>query len=218
MNMPWHRSDPRGLGRELRANRPKPRADFETKLEQDIVEERRHTQSRRHLVPSFRLGLAAGTTTLLLVSFAAAGGMAAASSSVRSALTDVARVVHIAAPAHPARVDKGTSPAQDQYGRKKKCGKQASDREDAAIRAANAKLKRDLALANKHYAQSVAMAKKRYTSSLKTKAELAREHAALSAAQATLKRERGLAYKQHRQLVTNAKDRYKSDKKKCPKT
>jgi len=214
---PWNTNDSSNLGRELRASRPKPRADFESALEQEILEARRRARSRRQLVPSFRFGLAAGTTVLLLVSFAAAGGLAAASSSVRSALSDVARVVHIAAPAHPARVDNGTSPAQDQYGRKKKCKKEASDREAAAIRAANAKLKQDLALANTHYAHSVAMAKKRYTSSLKTKAALAREAAALRAARATLKRERGLAYKHHGQLVTNAQKRYKSDKKKCPK-
>ena len=153
---------------------------------------------------------------LLVTGFAAAGGLAAASSSVRQAFADVARVVHVAAPAHPASVDKGMSPAQDQYGRKKKCGKQAYDREVAATRAANAKLKRDLALAKAHYARSAGKIKKRYTSGLKTKAELDREHAALRAAQAKLKRERGLAYKHHGQLVRHAQDRYKRRQEEVP--
>jgi hypothetical protein len=212
MRLPWNK--PHDLGRELRAARPRPPAELESALEHEIVNERRRG---RQVVPRIRLGFAAAVTMLLVAGFAAAGGLAAASSSVRQAFTDVARVVHVAAPAHPASVDKGTSPAQDQYGRKKKCGKQAHDREVASIRAANTKLTRDLTLAKAHYARSAGKIKKRYTSSLKTKAELDREHAALRAAQAKLKRERGLAYKHHGQLVRHAQDRYKSDKKKCPK-
>src|SRR4029077_2171859 len=80
MRRPWHRNDPPDLGRELRASRPAPRADFASALEQDILEKRR--RPNRHRLPSFRLGFAASVTVFVLVGFAAAGGMAAASSSV----------------------------------------------------------------------------------------------------------------------------------------
>ena len=161
MRMPWHWNDSSRLGRELRASRPEPRADFESALEQEVLKGRRRVRPSRHLVPNFRFGFAAGVTVLLLVGFTAAGGMAAASSSGRHALADVAQVVHISSPANKT-VDSGTSPAKDQYGLKKSCTKAAAARQAAALRAANAKLERELALAKKHHAQSVTKAKQRY--------------------------------------------------------
>jgi hypothetical protein len=211
MKMPWN--TPNDVSRELRADRPRPPTELESALEHEIANERRR---ERQAVPRTRLGLAAATTMLLVTAFAAAGGMAAASSTVRSAFTDVARVVHIAAPAHRATADGGSSPAADQYGRKKSCVKSAAARRAASLNAANTKLTRDLALARSHYVQSVAKANKRYTSSVKSNTDVARHAAALKAANANLRRERALAWTHHGQLVANAKKRYKNDVTKCP--
>jgi hypothetical protein len=202
MRLFWKRPD---LERELRAARPRPPAELESRLEAQIADDRTRD---RHRAPRARLGFAAATTVALLVAFAAAGGMAAASSSVRSAFTDMARVVHIAAPQRQAAPDSAATPAVDQYGRKKSCVKAAVARRNAAIRRADAKLKRDLALATKIYKKRVGMARK-LTST-------AKRDAALKAAYAKYVKARRAAYRRHTAAVKRALARYRADIKKCP--
>jgi len=201
MKMPWNRDE---LGRELRAVRPKPPAALESSLEHEIEAERRRSRGR---VPGFRFGLAAAATTVLLASFTVAGGMAAASSSVRSALTSVAQVVHITSPKPSARATSLAGPARDQYGRKKNCVKSAADRRAASIRAANAKLNRNLALAGKYYKQAVSNARK---------LAAAKKAAALRTAYGKYRAARAAAYEQHAAAVAKANARYRADFKKCP--
>ena len=208
MKMPWQEND--HLGRELRASRPQPPAELESTLEGQVDEEGRRA---RRGVPGLRLGLAAAVTSLFVASFAVAGGMAAASSSVRSAFADVARVVHINAPAPRGSVDRSANPAADQYGRKASCLKAAADRKAAAVRAANAKLQRDLAAANKQYQAAVDRAKKRYAQSKGSSSKLL---AALKAARAAWKHDRALAFERHGQAIAKANARYKADVSKCP--
>jgi hypothetical protein len=152
----------------------------------------------------------------LLVAFAAAGGMAAASSSVRSAFTNVARVVHIAAPTRQASPNSALTPAVDQYGRKKSCVKAAVARRNAAFKAANARLKRELKFAKAHYLKSLAKANKRYTASAKTRVDTAKHVAAVKAARGKYKLARAAAWKKHGRSVKAALARYKRDLKKCP--
>src|SRR5262249_13540345 len=152
MKMPWNRDE---LGRELRAARPAPPAELENALEQEIRAERRRSRAGAR-APRLRFGLAAAPTAVVLASFTAVGGMAAASSSVRHAFTNVAQAVHLSAPAPKARTTSAPSPSDDQYGRKKSCIKSAYDRRAAALRAAKAKLKRELAVAGKAYKQRTA--------------------------------------------------------------
>jgi hypothetical protein len=201
MKMPWNKHD---LGRELRAARPKPPAALESSLEHEIDAERRRFRGR---VPAFRLGFAAAATTLLLATFTVAGGMAAASSSVRSAFTSVAQAVHITSQKPHARTAAPTSPARDQYGRKKNCVKAAADRRNAARRAADTKLNDRLALAGKSYKQQVTNARKL---AAKQKA------AAIKAAYGKYLAARAAAYKLHAAAIAKATKRYKTDFKKCP--
>jgi hypothetical protein len=216
MNVPWHRSDPGDLGRELRANRPEPPAELQAGLEQEIAVSGRSSRRPSHRRPSMRFGFAVGTTAVLLIALAAAGGLAAASSSVRSAFTDVARVAHVAAPAHPSASNGGATPASDQYSRKKSCVKAAKAREKAAIKAADDELNLELAKIEKQYKDAVAAAKKAYDESAKTKADKEKEKAAIEAAKALRKKLRDAAYKKHAAAVAAAKAKYKSDVKKCP--
>jgi hypothetical protein len=218
MRVPWHRSDLGDLGRELRASRPEPPGELQSDIEHEITAASPDVSRRSLGMPvGFRFGLAAGTTALLLVSLAAAGGLAAASSSVRNALTDVARVAHISAPAaHPTKPGNGASPAIDQYARKKSCVKAAKAREKAAIKAADDQLKKRLAAIEKQYKDAVEAAKKAYEQSNKTKADKEKEKAAIEAAKALRKKLRAAAYKAHKAAVDAAKARYKADVKKCP--
>jgi hypothetical protein len=202
MKTPWNRDE---LGRELHAARPTPPAELETSLEHEIEAERRRS---RGSLPRYRLGLAATVTALLIASFAVAGGMATASSSVSHAFTHVAQAVHLSSPAPHARPSQTASPADDQYGRKKNCNKVAADRRAAALLAANAKLKRDLAQASKSYNQRVADARK---------LAAAKKSAALKAAYSKYLAARKAAFKRHAAAVAKANARYKADVKKCPK-
>jgi hypothetical protein len=201
MKMPWNRDE---LGRELRAARPTPPVELETALEHEIEAERRRS---RGSLPRYRFGLAATATALLIASFTVAGGMAAASSSVRHAITHVAQAVHLSTPAAHVRTSKPASPADDQYGRKKSCVKVASDRRAAALRAANANLKRDLKVAGKSYQRRVDSARK---------LSAAKKSAARKAAYRTYLTARKTASKRHAAAVTTANARYKADAKKCP--
>ena len=217
MRVPWHRSDLGDLGRELRASRPEPPGELQSDIEQEIAASGRPAHRRSHLVPSMRFGLAAATTAVLLVSLAAAGGLAAASSSVRSAVTDVARVVHISAPAaHPTKANTGASPATDQYARKKSCVKSAKAREVAATRAADKALVARLKSIEKQYKLAVKAAKHRFLTSAHTKSDLAARKVALQKAAAKRKLARAASYKTHAAAAAKAKARYKADVKKCP--
>ena len=201
MKMPWNKND---LGRELRAARPKPPVALESALEHEIEAERRRFRGR---VPAFRLGFAAAATTLLLATFTVAGGMAAASSSVRSAFTSVAQAVHITSQKPHARAAAPTSPARDQYGRKKNCVKAAADRRSAAIHAADGKLHRDLAKAGKYLQDSLKNARN---------LSGAKQTAARKAAYGKYRADNAAAYRRHAAAVKNANKRYKADFKKCP--
>ena len=211
----WKRNHSQDLGRELRASRPEPPAEFVSSLEQELRDARR--RSSRRAMPGFRLGLAAGTTAILLGTVTVAGGMAAASSSVRHAFTQVAQVVHIGSPASGER---STSPAQDQYGRKKSCTKAAAARRDAATRAASVTLRKELAAARSAYGKSVASANKRFAAakSATPKLAAAKQRAALRAASAKYRQQRAAAFKHHTQAVGKAKSRYKRDFASCPIT
>jgi hypothetical protein len=201
MKMPWNKDE---LGRELRAARPTPPAELENALESEIRGRRRS----RSGAPRLRFGLAAATTAVVVLSFTAVGGMAAASSSVRHAFTNVAQVVHLSSSSRRAHATAAASPAVDQYGRKKSCVKSAYDRRRAALRAANAKLNRDLAKAGKNYKQRAASARKL--------AAAKQKNAALHAAYAKYLAARKAAAKRHAAAVTKANARYKADTKKCP--
>jgi hypothetical protein len=200
MKMPWNRDE---LGRELRAARPQPPAELEHALEQEIRAERNRSRAGS---PRLRFGLAAATTAIVVVSFTAVGGMAAASSSVAHAISHVAQAVHLSSPAQHA-TKPATSPAGDQYGRKKTCLKTAFDRRAAALRAANAKLRRELAVASRAYKQRSANARK---------LAAAQKHAAMHAAYGKYLSSRKAAFKRHAAAVNKAKARYKADSKKCP--
>jgi hypothetical protein len=199
MKMPWNRDD---LGRELRAVRPTPPPDLENALEHEIRAEHRRSRSR---APRLRFGLAAATTAVVLASFTAVGGMAAASSSVRHAFTNVAQAVHLSSPA--THRSTASSPASDQYGRKKSCLQTAYGRRAAALRAANAKLRRDLAAAGKSYWLRAAGARK---------LAAAQRRAALHAAYRRYLAGRKAAASHHAAAVKKANARYKADAKKCP--
>jgi len=200
MKMPWNRNM---LGRELRAGRPAPPAELENALEQEIRAERRRSGS---VAPRLRFGLAAATTAVVVVSFTAVGGMAAASSSVRHAFTNVAQAVHLSSPVRHVRRTAAPSPASDQYGRKKSCVKSAYDRRAAALRAANAKQQRELAVAGKAYKQRTANARK---------LAAARKHLALRDAYGKYLGARKAAFKRHTVAVNRANARYKADTSKC---
>jgi hypothetical protein len=199
MKLPWNRDE---LGRELRAARPKPPAGLESAIEQDIETERRRS---RGLAPRFRFGLAATATAVMVASFTVAGGMAAASSSVQHALNHVAQAVHLSSPS-PKAAAPAASPAGDQYGRKKNCGKSARGRENASLHAATRQLNHDLALAGKDYKQRVANARK--LSAEKRNAAMHRAYSRYVAA-------RHAAYNRHAAAVKKAVGRYKADVKKC---
>jgi hypothetical protein len=199
MKMPWMRDE---LGRELRAARPQPPAELANALEHEIHAERRRSRAGS---PRLRFGLAAATTALVVASFTAVGGMAAASSSVRHAFSNVAQAVHLSSPTPHAT--KAASPAGDQYGRKKTCLKTAYDRRSAALRAASAKLKRDLSVASHAYTQRAASARK---------LAAARKNAAMHAAYVKYLTARKAAFKRHTAAVGKANARYKADSKKCP--
>jgi hypothetical protein len=76
------------LGRQLRRNRPEPRAEFLAMLSDRIEDRPRH---RRGV--SMRLVLVGAVTAVMLIAMSAVGGLAYAGSGVRSVAKDVQVVV-----------------------------------------------------------------------------------------------------------------------------
>ena len=104
----WKREDK--LERELRAQRPEPRAEFMQSLESRVV-----GKAYRRPARSFRLGLAAALTVGMLVALASFGGLSYAATGVSHA---VKAATHVVAPAHQAKVAVPSAPlssAQAQY-------------------------------------------------------------------------------------------------------
>lgn len=104
----WRHGDQ--LERELRAQRPEPRADFLHALESRILGES-HRQPARRL----RLGLAAALTVGMITALGAFGGLGYAATGVTHA---VQAATHVVAPAHKAAPVQKTQPlssAQAQY-------------------------------------------------------------------------------------------------------
>ena len=104
----WKREDK--LERELRAQRPEPRADFLHSLESRI-----DGKAYRRPTRSFRLGLAAALTVGMLVALASFGGLSYAATGVSHA---VQAATHVVAPTHKAKPAAKTAPlssAQAQY-------------------------------------------------------------------------------------------------------
>ena len=75
------------LERELRRNRPEPRAEFLASMTDRVGRERRSTTQR------LRLGFAGALTAMVLVSLAAFGGLSYAASAVESVAHVVTKVV-----------------------------------------------------------------------------------------------------------------------------
>ena len=92
------------LERELRAQRPEPRADFLHALESRIRSEGRWLPSRR-----LRLGLAGALTVAMLTAVGAFGGLGYAATGVQHA---VHTATHVVAPAHKAAPVHKAAPAQ----------------------------------------------------------------------------------------------------------
>lgn len=104
----WRHGDQ--LERELRAQRPEPRADFLHALESRIRSEGQRLPSRR-----LRLGLAAALTVGLIAAVGAFGGLSYAATGVTHA---VHAATHVVAPVHKAAPVQKTQPlssAQAQY-------------------------------------------------------------------------------------------------------
>ncbi len=103
----WKREDK--LERELRAQRPEPRAEFMQSIESRIVGKAYRRPAR------LRLGLAAALTVGMLVALASFGGLSYAATGVSHA---VKAATHVVAPAHQAKVAVPSAPlssAQAQY-------------------------------------------------------------------------------------------------------
>ena len=98
----WKRGD--RLERELRAQRPEPRAAFLQALETHIRSEGRWLPSRR-----LRLGLAGALTAAMLTAVGAFGGLGYAATGVQHA---VHTATHVVAPAHKAGPAHKAAPAQ----------------------------------------------------------------------------------------------------------
>ena len=104
----WKRGD--RLERELRADRPEPRAEFMQALESKVA-----GKTYRRPARSFRLGLAAALTVGMLVAVGAFGGFSYAATGVSHA---VDAATHVVAPAHhaaPVLKNVPLSSAQAQY-------------------------------------------------------------------------------------------------------
>ena len=104
----WKREDK--LERELRAQRPEPRAEF-----MQSIESRVNGKAYRRPTGSLRLGLAAALTVGMLVALASFGGLSYAATGVSHA---VQAATHIVAPAHQAAPTVKSAPlssAQAQY-------------------------------------------------------------------------------------------------------
>jgi hypothetical protein len=96
-----------GLERELRAQRPQPRAEFVEALETTV-----RSHSARPAARSFRLGLAAAVTVAMVVALAAFGGLGYAATGVTHTLR---AAVHAVAPAHKAKPSSPANAARAQY-------------------------------------------------------------------------------------------------------
>jgi hypothetical protein len=104
----WKREDK--LERELRAQRPEPRAEF-----MQSIESRVNGKAYRRPTGPLRLGLAAALTVGMLVALASFGGLSYAATGVSHA---VKAATHVVAPAHKAAPTAKTAPlssAQAQY-------------------------------------------------------------------------------------------------------
>ena len=104
----WKRQD--RLERELRADRPEPRAEFMESLESKVAGKAYHRPAR-----PFRLGLAAALTVGMIVAVGAFGGFSYAATGVQHA---VKAATHVVAPAHhaaPVLKNVPLSSAQAQY-------------------------------------------------------------------------------------------------------
>lgn len=104
----WKRED--SLERELRAQRPEPRAEFMQSLESRL-----DGKAYRRPARSFRLGLAAALTVGMLVALASFGGLSYAATGVSHA---VKAATHLVAPAQTAAPTVKSAPlssAQAQY-------------------------------------------------------------------------------------------------------
>jgi hypothetical protein len=99
--------------RELRANRPEPRAELVSMISERIA----RTPRRSHA--GFRVAFGAGLTAGLLAAVAAVGGVGFAASSVHQVAKSVIRITHTS---HPRVVNNNTS-AADQYRKVKVCHK-----------------------------------------------------------------------------------------------
>ena len=98
----WKHGD--RLERELRAQRPEPRADFLHALESHIRSEGQWLPSRR-----LRLGLASALTVATVTAVGAFGGLGYAATGVQHA---VHTATHVVAPAHKAAPAHKSAPAQ----------------------------------------------------------------------------------------------------------
>jgi hypothetical protein len=96
-----------GLERELRAQRPEPRAEFVESLEATI-----RSRPLRRAPQAFRLGLAGAVTAGMLVSLAAFGGLGYAATGVKHT---VKAAVHAVAPAHKAKPSAPANAERAQY-------------------------------------------------------------------------------------------------------
>jgi hypothetical protein len=97
------------LERELRRNRPEPRAEFLASMVDKVGRERRST------APRLRLGFAGALTTMIVVSLGAFGGLSYAASAVQSVAHVVTKVVTPSAP-HVAKAPQAPlSSAAAQY-------------------------------------------------------------------------------------------------------
>jgi hypothetical protein len=100
------------LERELRRNRPEPRAEFLASMVDKVGRERRST------APRLRLGFAGALTTMIVVSLGAFGGLSYAASAVESVAHVVTKVV---APSKPHTTQVAQAPlssAAAQYKKK----------------------------------------------------------------------------------------------------
>jgi hypothetical protein len=109
----WKRED--GLGRELRASRPEPKAEFM----RSVVD---RMESQRARVRSYRTAIAVGLTVVGLVSLGAFGGLGYAASTVAAVKRPVLLVKKVVAPANPKTTPRAGSvvlvdstAAADQY-------------------------------------------------------------------------------------------------------
>jgi len=95
------------LERELRRNRPEPRAEFLATMVDRVSRERRST------APRMRLGFAGALTAMIVLSMAAFGGLGYAATAVHSVAHVATKIV---APAKHKSAVKPLSAASAQYG------------------------------------------------------------------------------------------------------